>query len=862
MVVLQQSCSPFSPATPSVDDAVVVRIAALPVTALDELRCAGTWHAVQTIIEEQDAVTAEGRDLALALEPLIGAAGPGEVKCRLVALRRALYNARPRPVAARPAGLLGAELDGRLRAWLDRSRRCDRLLAELPALLAEERRVRRENLRRWAATDAFAHGLVQASPALSAALRQWLDSPPGTAPTRQVELRLSRYLARVVAKTSPHSTFTMTGLGYWGPGPEPVVRQGRWTWRTAVEPNLWLLRRLLGDLAEADGGLRDLFSVQPNASLTQDGDRLWYLSRTEDEYRSVRAAEPVLVLLRELNGGEPHSLADVGRLVAGDPARAGALLARLADLDLIEVHPPSADQSRSHLRELAEKLATHPAGAVLAEIERALARYPGVSGLAARLGVHRQVRAALDQLHRPVPHPGMPRLPGKNLFHDNAVFSSPTTYLGRRAWRAAIGDLHVIREFLGLFQRDTEIRLLAAHVFRDAFGTGAQVPFGRFHRTLAHLLEDRAEGSPADELHALLYRGRATGPGAVAEVRELRRYREDVLAMVRAWPVSPDGSIRLDPAMLPRAATPVRSLACYVQPLNDDGPVRLVLNSVAAGHGAARGRVRRLLDVAGLPVEDAQRERAEAGGIPAEIAGFFGHNVNLRADTTAYEIDYPGVLSNRPAAYRLALRDLAVRPDPATGLLELVRAADGGRVRPRHTGMIAAPFLPRTARLLFHLFGDQPSVAVPTWALFAEPPRRTSEAVTRAPRVTVGHVVVARAAWYAAARSVPRRAPGASEAGHLLDLARWFAAHGIPPRCFVFSLDPGTWGEDPWRTARLAKPTYLDLADPALVALLDRQLDDCGACVVFQECLPDLPAAAAFDGGRHVMEYVVELRDG
>ncbi|MEW9553249.1 hypothetical protein [Nonomuraea sp. NPDC050783] len=861
------------------DDAVVVRIAALPVAALDGLRCAGTWSAIRTILREQDELSAEGRDLALALEPAIGAAAPGPAKSRLVALRRALYNGRPRPAAARLAELpaaLDGRFDRRVRRWLERSRCCERSCAELAPLLARERLDRQRHLRRWAATEAFGHGLVQASPALAAALRQWLDSPEGTAPSRRLDLRLSRYLSRVVAKTSPHSTFTMMGLGSWGTGPEPVSRRGRWTWRTAAEPDLWLLRRLLSDLAGQDADLAALFLVKPNASLTEDEGRLWYLSETEDEYRSVPASEPLRRLLRALDGEAPRTLAEARRLVAaqGAPGPADRLLARLVDLHVLEVHPPVADQARSHLDRLSERLAPHPAAGVLAQLGRALAGAPRAAGLGTALDLQRQARSALEGLHRGAPHAGLPRLPDKNLFHDNAVFSSPVTCLGRDAWRGVLGDLHAVREFLGAFQRDTEIRLLAAHLFREVFGAGAQVPFGRFHRTLARLLSAPEPGGAADELHALLYRGRPAGPprpGATAEVGELRRYREGVLAELRARPVPPDGSLRLPPALLarwwarrPGSVRPVGAMACYVQPLRADapGPVSLVLNSVAAGHAAARSRVHRLLEVAGMPAGDEPGERGGAAGIPAEIAGSFGHNVNLRSGTTAYEIDYPGVVSERPPGLRLPLRDLAVRHDPADGVLELVRAADGVRVEPRHTGMVAAPFLPRTARLLLQLFGDQPSVAVPAWALFAEPPRRTPEGVVGTPRVWVGDVVVARATRYAAAEAVPRRRPGMPETEHLLALARWFAAHDIPPRCFVFSLDPGSWGQDPWRTARLAKPTFLDLADPALVALFDRQLADCGACVAFQEVLPGLAEAADLGtGGRHVVEYVLELRE-
>ncbi|MFE4778813.1 lantibiotic dehydratase, partial [Streptomyces sp. NPDC056716] len=243
----------------------------------------------------------------------------------------------------------------------------------------------------------------------------------------------------------------------------------------------------------------------------------------------------------------------------------------------------------------------------------------------------------------------------------------------------------------------------------------------------------------------------------------------------------------------------------------------------------------------------------------AEISGSFGTNVNLRSPAAPYEIDYPGVVSARPAADRIPLRDLAVRHDPGTGHLVLLDA-EGSRVHPVHTGMMAALFLPPTARLLFQLFGDLPGTTVPTWALFSPPPEHTPQDVVRTPRVEVGRVVVARAAWYVPSAAVPRRGKGEPEASHLLDLAAFFADHGIPARCFVSLLDPESWCEDPWQTARLAKPTYLDLADPSLVALLGRRLGEGGSCVVFHEPLPDLTTVTDLgEHGRHVTEFVIEL---
>ncbi|MGW1974369.1 hypothetical protein [Streptomyces sp. NPDC001889] len=826
---------------PGADETVVARIAALPVSALDELRCTATWHTVQEIIADRGRLVRAGRDLAVALEGPIGLSS-GPLRPRLVGLRRALYGTR-RPPPALLALPLEPALAIRLKEWLADHDRLGRLTADLPGVLERERRAAHEALRRWVAADAFVHGLLQASPALSAALRRWLASPPGTAPPPKVALRLTKYLARVVAKTSPHATFTMTGLGRWDARAKAEAARwtGPWEWRGAVEPDVRLLRLLLTDLAGSDDDLAGLFEVRINPSLAGDGHRLWFLSRTEDRYHSVVPTESLRRLLEVLGDGSRHRVADIRDRLGIAPRE----LERLAVPGLLEIHPPVADQSLRPSADLAAALAPHPVARSLADLGRALDDYPGAAD---RVAVQERVRAALTELA------GENRLPDKNLFHENAVFDSPVPLLGEETWRPAIEDLHTVRRFLGGFQRNAATGLLAGKLFAERFGPGAVVPLGRFHRSLAAWTAGAPPGTPAAELHALLYRA-TEETSAVPELRALQEARDRASAALRERRPDPDGTVRIDPALLDRwrSGRPARSLACFVQQVSAH-PARLVLNGVAVGHGAMRSRVHRLLG--------SGPGNRTAGGdeeVSAEFSGSFGTNVNLRSPAAAYEIDYPGVVPGRPPAERMALGDLAVRHDPGTGRLLLLDAADR-RVLPLHTGMMAALFLPRTARLLLQLFGDLPSTTVPTWAVFSPPPERTPDGVIRAARVEVGRVVVSRAAWYAPLEAVPRRGRGQSEASHLLLLAQWFAEHAIPARCFVSSLDPGSWCEDPWRTSRLAKPTYLDLANPALVALLDRRLRDSGPCVVFHEQLPDFTMATDLGGhGRHVTEFVVEL---
>ncbi|WP_062357752.1 lantibiotic dehydratase [Herbidospora yilanensis] len=781
-----------------IDAAVVVRVAALPVAALAESRCAASWGRVQEILALRERLAVEGRRLAVELEPVIGAAEAGPERAALVALRRALYNTR----RGRPVEVAG--LGRRIAAWFEDLDRHDELVRGLPELLDRESRGAVEVLRRWVATDVFGYGVLQAGPAMSDALRRWLAEPPGGVPSRRLVLRLARYLARVVAKTSPHSTFMMTTLGRWGDDDVPVRWEGAWGWRSAVEPNVPLLLRLLSDLARTDDELAALFEVRANPSLAEDDGRLWFLTGREDAFTGVAVSA---ALRRRL------------RPPFGDPReRAG-----LVELGVLELLPPVADQADSHLTDLVDRLGTHPAGKALAVVRDVLARYPRAVGVDERAALGGQVRAALSTLGAD--------LPDRNLFHENAVVGSPGPRLGLDAWRPALDDLRTVADFAAVFDRDRYARALAADLFAERIGAGAQVPFGRFHRML---------GSSA-ELRAL------THPWQTPAV-----LRDAQLAALRALP-----SGVIDPAVPAGLATgrAVGSVSCFVQTIGppDETPVRLVLNGFGPGHGAMRSRVHRLLRVAGVRVGE-NRPLGVEHGLPVEISGLFGNNVNLRSPVASLEFGYPGVV---PRGDVVGLGELAVRHGP-DGLV-LVRAGDGVRIRPVYTGMVAPLLLPRTARLLLQFFGDVPSPVMELAEIFSRPPEVVPDRIVRTERVSVGLVTVARAAWYVPAGEIPRRG-GGSAAAHLLALAAWFAGHGLPERCFVSSRVPGAPVHERLRTSRLAKPTYLDLADPALVALFDRGLDTSGPMVVFHEPLPDFDAAVDVGGGgRHVSEYVVEV---
>lgn len=870
----------------NVGEEFVVRVAALPVSALADLNFTGTWAAVRAILARRRYLAGEAENLAGELYGLIGEHRESELKPRLVALRRALHNGRRPGTAAwspsvrevLPAGILA-----RIDAWLDGLKRQDDRLRELSDLLGQEKIEKQRVLRQHVATDVFGHGLVQGSPTLSAELGKWLAAGGDSAPDRKVLLRLVKYLARVVAKTSPYATFTFSGLGQWAPNSPAVQPTGHWSWCSVVEPNIWVIQRLAKALSRETALARPL-RIRVNPSVAEEDGRLWFFApgRSErvvgigisDTVREcvdfvLSTDDCTVMALREHLG--PH----------GGTAAAERYLNRLIEIGLLEAQLPFADQSPDHLKDLLEWMdcavgRSSGAGKMLGEVRTALREYPRLKGTSRRHGYHEHVSSLLGEMLTAYGDPadGEQTPPRKNLFHENAVLRVPVLECGREPWRPAFDDLNVLRRFLAVFQHDLSVKLVAARVFVSRFGAENRVPFTHFYRGLVDLLRTSDPLSPEIvELRALLLRTsddrHAKPQSDVPEVRELARLRQEALATLRAQPPGADGSIAVDTGVLeklmatwPDQVSPARSLSWYVQrtDVNSD-EVRLVLNGVTAGYGQVRGRVHRMIDQAGVALPDRIRY-TDATSLLAESGGSFGSNVNLRRAAVPFEIAYPGVVSDRQPEDRIKLAELVVAYDREQHRLRLLRGPDGPEVRPLHLGMMAGPLLPPVMRLLVTLFGETPNPATGTWALFADLPHAPPERVLAKHRVSVGRITVARASWHVRAGEIPRRDKGDSDAGYLLRLASWFDEQGIPERCFVRVLDLDTWERTPWRVSRARKPTYLDLANWFLVAGFERLLHGPGHLVIFQEVLPDFPAAPEFgEQGQHVTEYVVELSE-
>jgi hypothetical protein len=449
-----------------------------------------------------------------------------------------------------------------------------------------------------------------------------------------------------------------------------------------------------------------------------------------------------------------------------------------------------------------------------------------------------------------------------------------------------LGDLDVVRRFLGIFDVNLPLRVTVGSYVRERFGAGAHLPFLSLEQAVQ---DERARpgdcagaGEAAADLRALLT-APYWSPPALAQMRTDRlRVLDGLRAQAREVVLSqPEagGVVRVDPGVLagemagwpdwldvPDSAG-CTSVGCYVQPWQPGQALHLVLNGIYAGYGRGRSRLRHQLSLAAGSTgmgEDGGEELWRAprsGPVLAEWGGMLGMTLNVRVPGTPFEIDYPYSVSGRDAAERLPLNDLHVVHDQSTDLVTLSSRRLGATVLPVHLGMAADFALPPAVRLAAQVFSphyrmhpnNPPLVSADYW----ERTRMPAE-VARHPRVEVGRVVAQRARWTAPAGLVPRRAAGEPDAAFLLRLAAWLRREAVPDRTFV-----RTWGgRTPTEKIKARKPVYLDIASPWLVALFERQVG-VSERVIFEEVLP-APEEAPGRGaeGATVTEFLVEISDG
>jgi hypothetical protein len=476
---------------------VGVRVAGSPVHELEQLRLGEAWELAEEHAGLIEWLRAEGEELADLLFLVIGRCADGALKAAVVALRRAVFRGR-RPSARawseQVRDALPDDVSDRITAWLDTLSMLETLRAKLPAVLAADLMSATEALRAAAAGQNFRLALLSGSSELAEALGRWLDGPGGRPPRPQVLLRVAKYLARAVAKTSPYASFTLSGLGGWSTQRTGDTHTGDLSWRGVAELDRRYADRIWDELA-ADPDLAEHVAVRVNPSAISREGKLGFLGAARGEpVLQVDATDALERLLAGI-GNDTPTLAEVREAGAG----------RLVELGLLERVRPFDDQDPDPLDALTQWLDSagptsklHGVPAALARLRTQVRNYGVNRETAIRPARIRRLRDNLSSILTQVSGRVPEWLPDKELVRENAVITHPVAVLDESRWRPVLDDLATLRGLLGVFNPHLPIRMGASAFFSERYPVGATVEFLRFYRDF-HTAHPDTE--PTDELH-------------------------------------------------------------------------------------------------------------------------------------------------------------------------------------------------------------------------------------------------------------------------------------------------------------------------------------------------------------------------
>ncbi len=877
---------------------LAVRTAGVPARALTSLRFDVSLAAAEEILDCRERLAADGAILADALYDVVGSLSGDSRKPGVVGLRRALHRARrPRAAEWSPdvASVLPDRLAHRIGRWVAERETLEQREAELPAVVADEETVKRAALRDLTRCAAFRRALSQASPTLFAEVSKWLTDDTHT-PRRRSLVGLTKYAARAAAKTSPYSTFTVSGTGVWTDRGPTVRPAGAASIRGVLEIEGSLVQGLVRTLCTEPKLTRSL-RVRVNPSVIERDDVIRFVGRPPRESIITMSATPAIRACLRILDADPdlgwYELRDSLATFGDAPADSiEPFLEGLVDAGLVERVSPVGDLSGDPFRELGAWLRTcgdQDVAAIVTLVDQVRVearRDVAVQDVEGHDTRQRELVRRVGELAGRVsrsPRTGSSSPPGKWVFHENAVVTGAPAECSFPRWRPALEDLDTLRRWLAPFDPALPLRLALGVYVRERFGPGARVSILTLHRAIQEELDRRdAPDQPpaAVELTRVLHPGPGAAPSLsnsqLSRLRHLdqiqRQARTD---MAGADPV--DGIIHAAPDTLseritewPRWVAATGSLGYYVQVTGAQDTPSLVVNAAHCGYGRGHSRLAHLIGRAGGETPtDEDEPTVGAGTAPAEFEGLFSWSPNVRMPAAPYELEYPFTTSSRPHSQRIRTGDCVAVHDPATDLVKLRTESSGIEVVPLHLGMMADALLPPLARLLTASFGHgyymYPSMALAGRDAGSQTPKATVESL---PRVQLGNVVLRRAYWTAAEAEVPRHTRGETDTDYWLRLLEWLRAHAIPTRCFVRVLgdamraDTGVDTRQAmlWLQDKSHKPVYIDFANWYLVLEFRRMVSDRGS-VVFEEALPMPENANHPDRDPAVTEFLVEVSD-
>jgi hypothetical protein len=877
----------------------MLRVAALPVESIAELRFRESVGWADSVIVERDRLAVAGRELSDALHEQIGQAPDVGTRRALIEVRRQLYNnVLPRDTGAM-ANVTG-DLGRRLVDWLRDRSALDDLLAGGVETVRQELARSRTALRALAGEPLLRHGLLLASPSLDAYLDRYRtsDRPTLNKRERRVERSLMEYLSRIAYKTSPFSTFTGLALGRFADGPGTTVFAGhiRDGWRGYTRLNVAVLGRL-HDLIVANEKLCADLPVKLTPGWKTELGRIRYVRRSVSYGDDSVAVGMDLVqtvvyylsrspglerTLKLLDGQSDLRLRDLVEHIcvtesasAEEAERWAHALHRLGLLEFANLRPGihEVDPVRGfadRLRELGLSWADDLADRLSALADRIDAY------AAADVPERRQILGWLSKELTAIQYElgaGDATLPQTLLFEDVRLDSEPVT-CSETEWTEQIaGALDAIGGLLPAFDLLLNERMMLKAFFLIRHGRGGRCDdvlrfVHDFQEDIYDQYSEMVERRQfqGDDDAVLAHDNWLNSPGIAAADRARQRIVDGIREAWDALPVDAE-ELYLDENLIATATRELRPAAPRFAPLSyfvqlartPAGPLAVLNQTIGSLSFPFSRFTHCFTDPAGRDLADLlradNRRHQPDGAILAELVGGAATtNLNLHGRLTDYQLVCPGETGSVPEAEQILTDDLYLEHDEGTDRVVLRSRRLGREVVPVHLGYLIPLALPAIARVL-NLFSPSTFGRLRLWS--GVPARENTTGVSGRPRIRYRNVVLSRRSWSVETAALPSPAPADSDASRFLSWRTWQRRHGLPDQVFAQFAAASDQPRPTWRV--WSKPHHVDFRSYHSVVLFEQLARNGGGTVRLEEMLPSDDELHVTSGrGHHVAEMVVE----
>lgn len=903
----------------------LARVAGLPIATIDRLAAPRSYRLARAIIDRDASLRADGTDLADRISALVPGCLNDRARRGLLQLRRDVYNLRASRVTVDPvlASLMGEELVVQLESWISQARFRETLMHEGRRTLADELIDARAHLGELFSGGWFVNAIALTNPALQKVVEEtdWRRCGAANKKERRNESTLLRCICRATTRTTPLShfaTIALVELVDAGAGRLSVRSIER---RSRIDVNRCILLQLVSSV-EGLPSVRAHLPVTLNPTLRKVGstwrwlmnrvksiDENWFMQRFTLTSAELPAKPALNRLLERLGNHEGRPLRTVLEALSGVGGQRGqqlsASLAKLIDLDLLQVHAPIAEMEQDHLSKFVQWLRSlDAADEDLAAASGAMERISEFLDVASN--AHSMERStALEAIHselelacRALKLPSVPKR--RAMLFENVLATDRILALPRAAMVVSLRERRLVGKLTALFDLSAFVRFAAVDYFLTACATGETVPFLDFFSGFIRWLGDRLDGLVGQEIQAdtSVWSRLGVNLSNSADLAALSRAQgrvQDLLSEEVARSGGEVVSIPLDALELLlgdiEGLLPLRgALSLYVVPVMTVGSDTPALHLTQVLTGCTKGYSRyvslfglgsiddgttgaRLEQLLRSWLEDLQRR--DADGVFLDVAACLGSNGSVRPPLTQLSIEYPG--ANAGDRRTVSLSDLEVSCDVSRKRLVIHCKQAGGPVVPLDLGQTHITALPALYQILVQACGvpAQPFCS----ALLDGIKWASKSGFDFVPELRLGRYVLAPRRWSVPVQGFPAACAFRDEFDFLMAVENWRSTVGLPQqvtcqpateldviaRYRQHLMSPATGAtNEPWHesgsTATQKFPIVVDFNSPILISLVVGMIAKGAKRLIFEDVLPTCDSCMVqVDGNPHRTEFLLEL---